>query len=81
MPNATSIQERPTSVCRVSIGRGPVLPFAERCFHMMLGSGRPMARHIRVMLLPSFTVMSVDMFVIFAGTKESGQKNIELNSN
>lgn len=42
---------------------------------MMLGSGRPMARHMRVTLLPSFTVMSVDMFVIFAGTKESGEKS------
>lgn len=45
-----------------------LLPLAERYFHIILGSGRPIARHMRLTLLPSFTVMSVEMFTILAGT-------------
>lgn len=35
---------------------------------MMMGSGRPLAIHTRVTLLPSFTVMSAEMLEIFGGT-------------
>lgn len=44
---------------------------------MMLASGRPTARHIRLTLLPSFTVMSFDMLVILAGTK--GKRKIMID--
>lgn len=37
----------------------------------MLGSGRPMARHMRLTLLPSFTETSADMFTILAGTAKN----------
>uniref|UniRef100_A0A0E9XHK8 Uncharacterized protein n=1 Tax=Anguilla anguilla TaxID=7936 RepID=A0A0E9XHK8_ANGAN len=43
-------------------------PLCEWCFHMTVGSGLPMARHMRVTLLPSFTVMSADTLEILAGT-------------
>lgn len=36
---------------------------------MTLASGRPTARHRRLTLLPSFTVTSLDMLVILAGTE------------
>lgn len=50
------------------------LPLGEWCFQIMFASGRPTARHIRLTLLPSFTVTSFDMLVILAGT-EGRKKN------
>lgn len=41
---------------------------------MMMGSGRPLAMHTRVTLLPSFTVMSAEMLEIFGGTVKSEHK-------
>lgn len=35
---------------------------------MTVGSGLPKARHMRVTLLPSFTVMSEEMLTICGGT-------------
>lgn len=43
-------------------------PFPERCRHVTVGSGLPKARHMRVTLLPSFTVMSDEMLTIWGGT-------------
>lgn len=51
-----------------------LLPLTERYFHIILGSGRPIARHMRLTLLPSFTVMSVEMFTILAGTATHNRK-------
>lgn len=45
-----------------------VSPFPERCRHVTVGSGLPKARHMRVTLLPSFTVMSDEMLTIWGGT-------------
>lgn len=53
-----------------------LLPLAERYFHIILGSGRPIARHMRLTLLPSFTVMSVEMFTILAGTATHNRKKL-----
>lgn len=44
------------------------LPLTDRCLHVTVGSGLPIARHNRVTLLPSFTVMSEEMFIIWGGT-------------
>lgn len=49
-----------------------LLPRIKRRLHVMLGSGLPVARHTSLTLLPSFTVISLDMFTILAGT--AGQK-------
>lgn len=43
----------------------------------MLASGRPTAKHMRLTLLPSFTVISLDMLVILAGTE--GKKRIMID--
>lgn len=43
-------------------------PFPEKCRHVTVGSGLPKARHMRVTLLPSFTVMSDEMLTIWGGT-------------
>lgn len=56
-----------------------VLPLAERYFHMILGSGRPIAKHMRLTLLPSFTVMSVEMFTILAGTATHNREQLFIN--
>lgn len=45
-----------------------ILPLTDRCLHVTVGSGLPIARHNRVTLLPSFTVMSEEMFIICGGT-------------
>lgn len=47
------------------------LPDGEMCLQEMEGSGFPVARHIRVTLLPSFTTMSVEIRYIFG---ETGRK-------
>lgn len=53
------------------------LPLTDRCLHVTVGSGLPIARHNRVTLLPSFTVMSEEMFIIWGGTikKKKREKN------
>ena len=48
--------------------QGNALPLTDRCLHVTVGSGLPIARHSRVTLLPSFTVTSEEMFMIWGGT-------------
>lgn len=54
------------------------LPFGEWYFQTMLASGRPTAWHMRLTLLPSLTVTSLEMLVILAGTVER-RKQIKIN--
>lgn len=59
--------------------RGPCrLPFGEWYFQTMLASGRPTAWHMRLTLLPSLTVTSLDTLVILAGTRER-RKQIKID--
>lgn len=44
------------------------LPEGEMSFQLMEGSGLPLAWHVRVMLEPSFTTISLDRLMIFGGT-------------
>lgn len=46
----------------------------------MVASGRPTAKHMRLMLLPSFTVMSFDMLVILAGTGGRERERIMIDA-
>lgn len=62
-----------------------VLPLTDRCLHVTVGSGLPIARHSRVTLLPSFTVISEEMFMIWGGTikkerREETRENDPLHS-
>lgn len=47
----------------------------DRCLHVTVGSGLPIARHSRVTLLPSFTVMSEEIFMIWGGTIKKQRRN------
>lgn len=58
----------PWDGCLVHQALSTISPFPERCRHVTVGSGLPKARHMRVTLLPSFTVMSDEMFTIWGGT-------------
>lgn len=40
----------------------------------MEGSGLPLAWHIRVMLEPSFTTISLDRLMIFGGTAKANER-------
>lgn len=51
------------------------LPLTDRCLHVTVGSGLPIARHSRVTLLPSFTVMSEEMFMIWGGTVKKQKRD------
>lgn len=66
--------QKERKVLEVLADKNELLPLAERYFHIILGSGLPIAKHMRLMLLPSFTVMSVEMFTILAGTATHNRK-------
>lgn len=67
------------SEMQLSKPRGPCrLPFGEWYFQTMLASGRPTAWHMRLTLLPSLTVTSLDTLVILAGTRER-RKQIKID--
>lgn len=53
------------------------LPDGEMCLHEMEGSGFPVARHTRVTLLPSFTMMSLEIRNIFGETERKPRGSCE----
>lgn len=57
------------------------LPLTDRCRHVTVGSGLPIARHNRVTLLPSFTVMSEEMFIIWGGTIKKHRREQKKSEN
>lgn len=50
--------------------KGKHSPDGEICLQEMVGSGFPVAKQVRVTLVPSLMVMSFEMSYIFGGTEK-----------
>lgn len=78
VPLCISFKSSIYELWKLPTGRG--LPLTDRCLHVTVGSGLPIARHSRVTLLPSFTVMSEEIFMIWGGTvKRQRRKAVREN--
>lgn len=59
------------SLSRPAMTEGEHSPDGEICLQEMAGSGFPVAKQVRVTLVPSLMVMSFEMSYIFGGTEKA----------